>query len=79
MAAHGQCAHTHPAHTHPARPPRPADDISNPSKLSPEQVPIQELYNLKVTQLAFMVACMYTGVGGPRPAGAPCTRLASGV
>ncbi|KAI8466625.1 MAG: proton/sulfate transporter [Monoraphidium minutum] len=37
--------------------------ISNPSDPTPEQLPIQELYNTKVIQLAFLVACLYTGVG----------------
>jgi MFS superfamily sulfate permease-like transporter len=38
-------------------------DIANPSDPTPAQEPIQELYNTKVIQLAFLVACMYTGVG----------------
>jgi hypothetical protein len=48
---------------HPSSSAIPAADISNPGKLTPEQVPVQALYNLKVTQLAFIVACMYTAVG----------------
>ena len=38
-------------------------DIANPSDPTPAQMPIQEAYNTKVIQLAFLVACLYTGVG----------------
>lgn len=38
-------------------------DIDNPSDPTPEEMPIQEMYNTKVIQLAFLVACLYTGVG----------------
>ena len=37
--------------------------IENPSQPTPEQADIQTLYNTKVIQLAFIVACLYTGVG----------------
>ena len=40
-----------------------AANIQNPNKLTPEQVPIQDLYNTKVIQIAFLVACMYTASG----------------
>ena len=46
-------------------PPAPAGaiDITNPNKLTPEQVPIQDSYNTKIVQLAFLVACLYTASG----------------
>eukprot|EP00879_Flechtneria_rotunda_P022739 GHRR01024015.1.p1 GENE.GHRR01024015.1~~GHRR01024015.1.p1 ORF type:complete len:617 (+),score=164.97 GHRR01024015.1:919-2769(+) len=37
--------------------------IDNPNAPSPEHAALQELYNHKVIQIAFIVACMYTGVG----------------
>jgi hypothetical protein len=40
-----------------------AANIQNPNRLTPEQVPIQDLYNTKVIQIAFLVACMYTASG----------------
>ncbi|GBF98588.1 sulfate transporter [Raphidocelis subcapitata] len=40
-----------------------SEGIDNPSDPTKAQVPIQALYNNKVIQLAFLVACLYTGVG----------------
>jgi sulfate transporter 4 len=40
-----------------------SEHIDNPSAPEPGQVLIQAAYNLKVIQLAFLVACLYTGVG----------------
>jgi hypothetical protein len=37
-----------------------AKDIANPSEPEPDQVATQLLYNQKVIQLAFLVACLYT-------------------
>ncbi|KAL6763066.1 proton/sulfate transporter [Haematococcus lacustris] len=40
-----------------------AAEISNPNNPGPGQQECQDLYNTKVIQLAFIVACMYTGIG----------------
>jgi hypothetical protein len=37
-----------------------AKDIQNPSEPEPDQLATQLLYNHKVIQLAFLVACLYT-------------------
>ena len=40
-----------------------SEHIENPSQPTAEEAPLQDLYNAKVIQLAFLVACLYTGVG----------------
>eukprot|EP00878_Enallax_costatus_P007429 GHUV01007780.1.p1 GENE.GHUV01007780.1~~GHUV01007780.1.p1 ORF type:complete len:422 (+),score=57.02 GHUV01007780.1:303-1568(+) len=40
-----------------------AENIDNPNSPAPEYVGLQAEYNHKVIQIAFLVACMYTGVG----------------
>ena len=56
----------HASHAPPAcpcPPPAAAANITNPNKLLPEQVDLQNEYNTKVIQLAFIVACLYTASG----------------
>jgi len=40
-----------------------ANSISNPNSLTPDQIPIQDLYNHKAIQVCLIVSGMYTAVG----------------
>jgi sulfate transporter 4 len=54
---------TWPARPLPLAPRAAAANITNPNRLLPEQVALQDEYNTKVIQLAFIVACLYTASG----------------